>query len=202
MTFPKKLLHDGEEIVIDLVPHWSTLAGPAAATIGALVLTIVLYTVNHWAALVGAVLLVAAAVWLAARAVSRQFTNLTVTTTRLVHRTGIVAKHAKEIPLERITNIESSQSIFERMIGAGDLIIESAGKDSREVFSHMPHPGQIQNQVYAQIEANQGRQADRAAGRHDLSVPEQLEKLAELRDRGVLTPAEFEAKKQQLLDRL
>jgi len=202
MAFPTKLLHEGEEVVVDLVPHWSTLAGPGAATLGALILTIGLYAVSHWAAVVGAVLLIGAAVWLGARALSRHFTNLTVTTTRLVHRDGIVAKHAKEIPLERITNIESRQSVFERMIGAGDLVIESAGKDSREVFSHMPHPGRIQNVVYQQMEANQGRQADRMAGRHELSVPEQLEKLAELRDRGILTPAEFETKKQQLLDRL
>jgi hypothetical protein len=35
-----------------------------------------------------------------------------------------------------------------------------------------------------------------------LSIPEQIEKLGELRDRGLLTPAEFDAKKTQLLDRL
>jgi hypothetical protein len=40
------------------------------------------------------------------------------------------------------------------------------------------------------------------AGRRELSPLEQLEKLEELRQRGVISQAEFEAKKAQLLDRL
>ena len=40
------------------------------------------------------------------------------------------------------------------------------------------------------------------AGRRELSPLEQLEKLDELRQRGVISQAEFEAKKAQLLDRL
>jgi hypothetical protein len=34
------------------------------------------------------------------------------------------------------------------------------------------------------------------------SVPDQLERLAQLRDKGVITQAEFEAKKAELLGRL
>ena len=40
------------------------------------------------------------------------------------------------------------------------------------------------------------------AGRRELSIPEQIEKLDELRQRGVITREEFEAKKAQLLDRM
>jgi len=52
------------------------------------------------------------------------------------------------------------------------------------------------------MEACAIRRTDRAAGPRDLTVPEQLEKLDELRQRGIITWAEFDAKKQQLLDRL
>ena len=60
----------------------------------------------------------------------------------------------------------------------------------------------MQNEIYRQIEAAQTRAQDRMAGRHELSVPEQLEKLDELRQRGVISQAEFDAKKAQLLDRM
>ena len=43
---------------------------------------------------------------------------------------------------------------------------------------------------------------NRMAGRRELSVPQQLEKLDELRQRGVISQAEFDAKKSQLLDRM
>jgi len=60
----------------------------------------------------------------------------------------------------------------------------------------------VQNEVYRQMEASQQRDADRMAGRRELSVPEQLEKLDELRQRGVISQSEFDTKKAQLLDRM
>jgi hypothetical protein len=52
------------------------------------------------------------------------------------------------------------------------------------------------------MEALQARDADRIAGRRELSIPEQIEKLDELRQRGVISQGEFDAKKAQLLDRM
>jgi hypothetical protein len=60
----------------------------------------------------------------------------------------------------------------------------------------------VQNEIYRQIEASQTRDADRSAGRRELSIPEQIDKLDELRSRGVISQAEFDAKKAQLLDRM
>jgi hypothetical protein len=67
----------------------------------------------------------------------------------------------------------------------------------------------VQNEIYRQMEANNarmygGRQAapaPAAVGDH-LSVPQQIEKLDELRQRGVLTDAEFAEKKAELLRRM
>jgi hypothetical protein len=52
------------------------------------------------------------------------------------------------------------------------------------------------------MEANSDRQADRMEGRRELSPLEQLEKLDDLRQRGVISQAEFDVKKAQLLDRM
>jgi predicted Zn-dependent peptidase len=81
-------------------------------------------------------------------------------------------------------------------------MIESAGERGQETFPDLPRPARVQNAVYQEIERFRERQADRAAGRPALSIPEQLEKLDELRQRGVISQAEFDAKKTQLLDRL
>lgn len=202
MAFPRKLLNDGEDVIIDLVPHWSTLAKPVAALVVALAATIAGYTFNHTLGFVLAIGLLVVAGWVAVRVARRQTTNFVVTTDRLVYRSGIVAKHGKEIPLDRVNDIAFHQTVFERLIRTGDLSIESAGAQSRETFGDIPRPAAVQNEIYRQMEACLARRTDRAAGRRDLSVPEQLEKLDELRQRGIITPAEFEAKKQQLLDRL
>jgi len=46
-------------------------------------------------------------------------------TDRLIFRSGVLSKHGREIPLERVNDISFNASLFERMIGAGDLVIES-----------------------------------------------------------------------------
>jgi membrane protein YdbS with pleckstrin-like domain len=205
MAFPRRLLNDGEEVVCDLLPHWSTLAKPVAALVVVLAATIAGALVNHWLGLVLAVVLVAVAGWVGVRVLRRQCTTFAVTTDRLVYRSGVVAKHGKEIPLERVNDIAFHQTLLERIIGTGDLSIESAGAQSRETFGDIPHPASVQNEIYRQMEACAARHA---AGHgpqvlsSPLSVPEQLEKLDDLRQRGIITRAEFDAKKQQLLDRI
>jgi uncharacterized membrane protein YdbT with pleckstrin-like domain len=205
MGFPAKLLNEGEEVVLDLHPHWWFLVAPVAAVVVALVATVVAASVDgvpSWVVYVLAGLLLLAVVWLLARYARWATTSLVLTNHRLVHRTGILAKSGREIPLDHINDISYNQRVFERLIGAGDVVIESAGQSSKEVFQDLPHPGRIQNEIYRQIEAAKLRLADRSAGRRELSIPEQIEKLDELRHRGVITQAEFDAKKAQLLDRL
>ena len=204
MPFPRRLLNEHEEVIIDLRPHWWFLSGPVAALFVTVALAVaVLAEVDNRAAEAAAGLLVVVAlVWFAGRYARWATTNFVVTTDRLVFRQGVLAKRGKEIPLERVNDISYSQSIFERMIGAGDLMIESAGERGQETFTDIPRPARVQNEIYRQMELAQSRAADRMAGRRELSVPEQLEKLDELRQRGILSQAEFDAKKAQLLDRM
>jgi uncharacterized membrane protein YdbT with pleckstrin-like domain len=205
MPFPKRLLLDGETVALDLRPHWWFFAGPLFAGIPVIVLLITaikqngdVQTVALWAV---AAIALGWAVWLGSRLVSWQLTHFVVTSDRLVFRSGILAKHMRDIPLEKVNDLASSQSLFERMIGAGDLLIESAGERGQEVFSHIPHPDAVQQEIYRQMEANNARLRGVAVPRQQ-SVTDQIAALADLRDRGAISPAEYEAKKAQLLDRL
>jgi len=204
MAFPTKLLNEGEQVVLDLHPHWWFLAVPVAAVVVALVATIVVTATTSLTALqyILAGVLVVAVLWLLMRYARWVTTSLVLTNDRLVHRAGILAKSGREIPLDHINDISYRQRIFERIIGAGDVVIESAGERGQEVFEDLPKPGRIQNEIYRQIEASKLRLADRMAGRHEVSIPDQIDKLDELRQRGVITQAEFDTKKAQLLDRL
>ena len=206
MPFPKRLLLDGETVALDLRPHWWFFAGPLFAGIPVLVLLVTAWQQNNDVLHTGGLWLTTAlavgwAVWLGSRLVSWQLTHFVVTSDRLVFRSGILAKHMRDIPLEKVNDLASSQSLFERMIGAGDLLIESAGERGQEVFSHIPHPDAVQQEIYRQMEANNARLRGVAVPRQP-SVTDQIAALADLRDRGAISPAEYEAKKAQLLDRL
>lgn len=204
MAFPPNLLNDGEEIVLDLRPHWSRLFPPVFITvllIAAAVAATALLSVPPLAlGLVAA--LVVSVLWLLRVYVKWTTTNFVVTNERLIHREGVVAKKGIEIPLDRVQTIKFSQSVWERMLGAGDLLIESAGEGGQNTFSDIRRPSTVQNVIYREIEAYENRRVDRmgqAGTRSALSTPEQLEKLHALLKDGAISQSEYDAQKARLL---
>lgn len=209
MPYPRKLLNTGEQIALDLHPHVIFFLEPALALLGALVLTIVLLigTSGDWP-LVGVVVLLVAAGWFGIRYIKWATTHFVVTTSRVIYRHGVVGKMGIEIPLERVMNVNFDQSFWERLVGAGDLVIESGGKDGQSRFSDIRKPEMVQNMIHAQMhaweESRSGRVVAAAAPMPPpaADVPAQLDKLDDLRKRGVITDAEFNAQKAKLLDKM
>ena len=206
MPFPRKLLNAEEELILDLHPHWWFLAKQTLALLGAMVIgALVLVNVDEdIARILTGLLILGALAWWAFRYLDWRTTNFVVTTDRLIYRHGVLSKHGIEIPLERVNNVLFSQRLFERMLGAGDLVIESAGESGRQAFSDVRKPSAVQNEIYRQIEANENRKFDRI-GRgggvgSSSSIADELAKLDELRRSGVLSEDEFRAQKARLLD--
>jgi uncharacterized membrane protein YdbT with pleckstrin-like domain len=204
MPFPKKLLLESETVALDLRPHWWFFAGPLftgipviALLIGALQLNGDTQTVGLWGT---AAVALAWAVWLGARLISWQTTHFVLTTDRLIFRSGILAKHSRDIPLEKVEYLDSRQTFFERLIGAGDLVIKS-GDEQQQAFSDIPHPDAVQREINRQKESNSSWAMGGGPARAP-SVTDQIAALADLLERGAISPAEYEAKKAQLLDRL
>jgi uncharacterized membrane protein YdbT with pleckstrin-like domain len=210
VPFPAKLLNDHEEIALDLHPHWWFFAPPLAALIGSVILGALIGfgTDISWLQVPAGVLILGCLVWFGLRYARWVTTNFVVTSDRLIYRHGVIAKHGIEIPLERVNTVFFRQSIFERMVGSGDLVIESAGEMGRQAFSNVRNPSAVQNVVYRQMEENENRKFDRVgasvrnAEDSEPSIPAQIRELDELRKQGVLSEEEFAAKKKQLLDRM
>jgi uncharacterized membrane protein YdbT with pleckstrin-like domain len=207
VAFPRRLLAENEELILDLRPHWWQLIGPALVTVLILVAAAVALLVmpssdrsglGGEAAGAAAVLLFL--VLVLRRVVTWATTHFVVTSDRLIFRHGLIAKFSKEIPLERLNDVTFSQSFFERLIGAGDLQIESAGEHGQSTFQDIRRPEAVQLEIYRQMEANQQRMTGSPA--RPPSAIDDLERLAALRDRGVITEAEFQRKKQDLLGRM
>jgi uncharacterized membrane protein YdbT with pleckstrin-like domain len=200
-------LRGGEEVVLDLRPHWWFFWRQVAALVAALALGIVLLAVGpnqSWSYLVPAIFLVVAVGWFGLRYAVWATTNFIITTDRIISRKGVLSRSGIEIPLERVNTVFFSQSLFERMLRAGDLVIESAGEMGSSKFTDIRRPLDVQNEIYHQMEDNENRKFDRVGQNiaAPASIPDQIDKLDELRRRGVLTDAEFNAKKTDLLRRL
>ncbi|MFM2077242.1 MAG: hypothetical protein RJA49_1132, partial [Actinomycetota bacterium] len=198
-----KNLNPGETVALDLHPHWWYFAEPAFALAGSIIVGIYALTLDdgtvkdllRWVTIA---LLIGTGVWLLYRALTWRSTNFVITSQRIIFRQGLVAKRGMEIPLDRVNNVNFSQGIFERMLGAGDLLIESGGEDGQQRFTDIRNPADVQNLIHAELETVRSRQAPGAAATPSMSVPEQLERLEGLLDRGSITQEEFDAQKRKL----
>jgi uncharacterized membrane protein YdbT with pleckstrin-like domain len=210
MPYPRHLINEGETVALDLHPHWWYFSKHILTGIPLFILLIGVLalsgSVQSVAATAWAILAVIWVVWLLIKYVQWQYTHFVVTDDRVIFRTGMLSKHGVEIPLERISNINFHQRIFERLIGAGDLDIESAGREGQSHFEDVRHPDGVQQEIYRQMEANARETASwsrpEAQAGSGASIPEQIEQLAALRDKGHITAAEYENKKNALLDRM
>jgi uncharacterized membrane protein YdbT with pleckstrin-like domain len=206
VAFPKKLLTAGEELIVDARPHWIALVGPVAATLvlaAGLIYGLTLHSSAGKLA-IAAVVLILFVIYPLRRFIQWITSHFVVTNQRIIHRQGWIAKTSMEVPLQRINDVRFHQSIFERMVGAGDLIIESAGTRGQEVFSDIRHPEAMQRTIYERAQTREmgmsgGGAATAPAPAPGPSATEELARLADLRDRGVLTEEEFQAQKAKLL---
>ena len=88
----------------------------------------------------------------ALRRVSWVTTYFVVTTDRVIFRTGVISRRGIEIPLGRVNNVLFNQSLLERLIGAGDSLIESGGESGQQTFTDVRSPDRVQNSIHAAID--------------------------------------------------
>jgi uncharacterized membrane protein YdbT with pleckstrin-like domain len=216
MAFPRKLLNDHEDIVLDLRPHWMYFLEPIFGVIGLVVIAVLIALIfgsNGWLWTVLGVLFVVWLVWTLYRLVVWSSINFVVTTDRVIYRSGVLSKSGIQIPLERINNVNFHQRLYERIFGAGDLLIESAGTSGQSRFSDVNHPDHVQNTIYKAMEGNENKGwqqvanaasqvAEAATPVTGVSVAQELATLEGLRDRGTITQEEFDRQKARLLGSL
>ncbi len=122
-------------------------------------------------------------------------TGYVITNERVVFRAGVLARRGVEIPLESITNVAFNQSVFERVIRSGDLLIESAGEQGQSRYTDIRDPEALQSLIYQLREA---RTMELRGSQR--SVAAEIEAMVKLRDDGVITEEEFQNRKRRLLE--
>ena len=202
MSYPERFLTEGESVIREFRPHWRLLIVPFSWTllfaagviltwiyppddstfdwvvtgvVGVLFLRLGLYPFITW--------------W---------FTHYVLTNERLIRRSGILSRKGKEIPLENINDMSFSQTILERLLRSGDLLIESAGEQGQSRFTDIPQPEAFQSLIYRARELRSKALGSSGVERTDPVA--QLERIAALYKEGLITEAEYERQKAKLLE--
>jgi uncharacterized membrane protein YdbT with pleckstrin-like domain len=155
-------LSSGEQVIFQGHPSWRAILGFYLKGIAvAIVLGIVAKLIdgNGTAFLV---ILAVIAVTIVAGFVKRVATTYTITNRRLNIKRGIVSREIQETRLERVQNVNYSQSVFQRLMQIGDVDFDTAATDDYNfIFVGVADPENVVHSV------DQATGAD-ASGTHGL----------------------------------
>ncbi len=210
MSYPERLLTEGEAIVTEFRPHWRLLVFPVLWVIAAIAAIVLVYQwippENGTADLITSLVIVVALFPVAIVPFFRWwFTAYVLTNERLITRRGVMARTGIEIPLENVNDVAFQQNMLERILKSGDLLIESAGESGQSRFSDIPDPESFQSLLYRTREdrtralQHDGTSAP-APAPTSVDATERLERLARLHQEGALSDEEYERSKRSILD--
>ena len=153
-----------EQPVLLLHPHWKTLIRPILVAVlvvaVALVAEAVIPSGSGAVAARGAVGVVAVLILMVLLIVPLlrwRTTTYELTTKRLRTRFGIVTRRGRDIPLTRINDVSFEKGILDRLLGAGRLVVESAGEHGQIMLRDIPNVEYVQATLFRLVEDEQRR---------------------------------------------
>jgi len=200
----KTELKKNEQIIITTKRHWFTLVGPVLVTLIGSAIGLV---AGGYFLLVAPILLC----YLVYKVIERNNNIWVVTTLRVIDEFGVLSNNSKESPLDKINNVSYSQSFFGKIVGYGDVQIQTAAEVGSSTYHLVEKPKKLKDTItHMQEEYKQHQiktQATElanaiAAGQpnHKTDIASELEKLYELKQKGILTEEEYTFRKTKILN--
>jgi uncharacterized membrane protein YdbT with pleckstrin-like domain len=175
MAYPEKVLADDEKVIEHLHPHWITLVPAtlwflviaAATSFG---LTEILNNMDSGTGRLVLVIVVIAVAflllcWLTfAPWIRWRTTHYVFTTHRVLIRRGVFTHSGRDISLQRVSDVGFSQTLWDRLVRAGTLTIESASEHGQETLTNVPNSEAMQQTLNRLIEQDGERRSRQAYG--------------------------------------
>jgi uncharacterized membrane protein YdbT with pleckstrin-like domain len=141
-------LHPGENVLYEGHPSWrSILAYYLKGLLVMLVVGVVCYLLDGIGLAIGSAVLIAAIVLLAGF-IRRIATTYTITDQRLRIKRGIIARHVQQTAIDRVQNVNTNQSVLERLLQVGTVDFDTAGTDDSDFkFAGVEDPEQVVDAV-------------------------------------------------------
>jgi len=156
----------GENPILKNHPHWITvvksLVVPVVLLVVAIVADFALLGPDHGFYVprlrtfltIGVVAL--ALLWLIVVWIRWQSITYTLTDQRITIQAGVFSRQEKIIPIDRVQDCTTRQSLIGRILGYGRVEVDAAGAQGAEILDHLPQPGDFRDQVFVQSEKRRG----------------------------------------------
>ena len=213
----KTQLKENEELVLTVRKHWFVLLRPILGTL-------VLLTIAVAAAFFGSdtefadfllygagITILLSLLWLTYRIFDRNNNLWAVSNFRVIDEYGVFTNNSKETPLDKINNISYRQPLLGRVFNYGSVQIQSAAEYGSTIHTMVARPKVLKDTVtrcqeqYRQWQfKEQAQNVAHAVGKQTSSarntISEEISKLHDLKEKGIITEEEFQRMKSKLLN--
>ncbi len=198
-------LQKDEKILLVTYTSWISMVAPALMAVAALVGSFFMGFIERfgWAVTLLGIIIFAVKYF-------QWKSNIWVVTNyRVIDEAGLLSHFAKESPLDKINNVSYDQTIWGRLFNYGHVEIQTAAEVGATDYYNVYHPKRLKDTItlaqsdYKNIQlGNQALQMASAMGLHKPSqamIAAELEKLFELKQKGVLSEEEYVKAKSKLI---
>ncbi|TMC12055.1 MAG: PH domain-containing protein [Chloroflexi bacterium] len=152
----------GENLILKLHQHWIFVAKSLLIPIALLLLVVVADIVlgstsaNNIRLPLTLAIVAIALLWLIVVWIRWRSIVYTLTDQRIKLESGVFSRSEKIIPIDRIQDCTTRQSLIGRILGYGRVEVDAAGAQGAEVLVHLPKPGVFRDHVFVQSERRRG----------------------------------------------
>jgi uncharacterized membrane protein YdbT with pleckstrin-like domain len=159
MGLPDHHMTEGERRIRSFHPHWKHLIGPFLALIliiagsGAAIFFMPAFAYDSYARIAVAVIAVGLlTVWSFVPYLRWKNTSYVLTSHRFTISTGVLNKSIDDIPMAKVNTVSADQTLVERILGCGTLVVESAGDQGRITLRDIPRIQDVRAEVFRALD--------------------------------------------------
>jgi membrane protein YdbS with pleckstrin-like domain len=145
-----------------------------------------------------------AAMLLAARSIRARNDEFVVTDRRVLRSVGLLSKEHEQAPIEKIQDITVTQGLIGRLLGYGDVSLETASERGTLVFPMIAEPEAFRTAIWGRPRPDAAPPAGGppAPPSPATATAARLEELENLRRKGMVSEAEYAGKRREILSGL
>jgi uncharacterized membrane protein YdbT with pleckstrin-like domain len=209
-SYLNSLLGDKEKILLVTHQHWFVLMGKILVELAFMILLIIGITVAmlafnaNWASLLYLLLLIPA-FFIFMKILFWRNQQFIVTNHRVIHINGVINKNVIDSSLEKVNDVKLTQSYLGRIFNYGDIEILTASELGVNLLKRINEPIKYKTAMLNAKEATEHMVTMDRSGEGSVNgsdVPGMIVQLGELKAKGLITDAEYNQKKTELLSRM
>ena len=203
-NYIQSMLGENERILLITRQHWFVLFSAILAEILItliLIAVFILASIYYPLAAIGFVLVFLPLISMLRDILIWTNHEYLVTNRRVIQISGIFNKNVVDSSLEKVNDVKMAQSFFGRLFDYGDVEILTASEIGVNLFKRIGDPVKFKT---AMLNAKEklGFEGSAAHAQSADNIPAMIAELDELRKKGIVTEAEFQAKKAELLKKM